>query len=162
MLATFVYYHCNICNATFRSTFCNIQTKHLKHRSETPKTLKTQHHRRPQPIWWGTMLVNKLGSGGRREQRPSVHLGAGTSAGLPFPSTCEVDGGAGVHASPAPLPRWVRWMEMRHEMVVRTVEQPGMRCGCCIVELEKAATGRCAACCKRPFIDTPEKTSNFF
>jgi hypothetical protein len=34
--------------------------KHLKHKSETPKTLETLSHRWPWAIWWGT-VASKLG-----------------------------------------------------------------------------------------------------
>jgi hypothetical protein len=62
MLARCVYSHCNI---------CDIQMKHLKHTFETPETLSC---RRPHPSWWGSVVANKLGLGGRQEQRPNVQL----------------------------------------------------------------------------------------
>ena len=37
--------------ATSQIYFCNIQMKHLKHKSETPKTLETRRRRRPRPTW---------------------------------------------------------------------------------------------------------------
>jgi hypothetical protein len=61
-----------------------------------------------------------------------------------------------------PLPRWVRWMEARHGMVMRTAEQPGMGHGCGAAALEKAAIDGCAACGERPCTAALEKMSMFF
>jgi hypothetical protein len=47
-------------HATSQIYFCNIQIKHLKHKSGTPET---QRRRWPRPIWWGTAVASKLGSG---------------------------------------------------------------------------------------------------
>jgi hypothetical protein len=80
-VATYVYSLCNVCNILIY--FCNIHMKHLQYTSETSETLKTY-------------ACNMRWSGGC--QRPSIHLGAGTS--LPFLPMGEVDGGVG-----AGLPR---------------------------------------------------------
>jgi hypothetical protein len=83
--------------------------KHLKYKFETPETLETQRHRRPQPTWQRTLVTSKLGLGGRREKHSSAHprrsahassyyrrtlwMGAQTQAfpASPF-ATSEVDG----------------------------------------------------------------------
>jgi hypothetical protein len=62
----------------------------LKHKSETPATLKTQRRRWPQPTWWGTPVANKLVLEGRREQWSSVHSRHSVQA--------------------SPSCRWARWM----------------------------------------------------
>jgi hypothetical protein len=63
-----VYNHSNI---------CNIQVKHLKHRFATcvyyhipnlllqhlDETLETRRRQRLRPIWWGTAVASKIGSG---------------------------------------------------------------------------------------------------
>jgi hypothetical protein len=67
-LETYMYNHSNI---------CNIQVKHLKHRFATcvychipnlllqhpDETFETRRRRRLRPIWWGTAVASKLGSG---------------------------------------------------------------------------------------------------
>jgi hypothetical protein len=35
--------------------------KHLKHKSEMPKTLQIWRRRQPWPTWWGATVASKLG-----------------------------------------------------------------------------------------------------
>jgi hypothetical protein len=59
--------------ATSQIDFCNIQTKHLKHKSGTSETLKTRHRRRPWLTWWRIAVANKLRSRENVERKqPSV------------------------------------------------------------------------------------------